>query len=115
MILSIFLQSVNGGGQFIVMMLLMGVVFYFFMIRPQQKKQKEEKRFQTNLKKGDKIVTISGIHGKIIDINEEIAVIETISGKIKFERTALSKELSIKRYPGSDNTIGNITLESSNN
>lgn len=100
----IFLQSNQGGGsQFVIMMLLMAVVFYFFMIRPQQKKQKEEKKFQMDLKKGDKVVTISGIHGKVIDITEESAIIETLSGKIKCERTSVSKELSAIRYP--KNTI----------
>lgn len=99
MILSIFLKSEQSSGtQFIIMMLLIGIVFYFFMIRPQQKRQKEEKIFQIGLKKGDKIVTISGIHGKIIDLTENSAIIETISGKIKFERNAISKELSINRY-----------------
>ena len=46
------------------------VVFYFFMIRPQQKKQKELKAFRENMKAGDKVVTIGGIHGKILEIND---------------------------------------------
>lgn len=99
MILFTLLKSEQGSAsQIIIMMSLMIFVFYFFMIRPQRKKQKEEKEFQINLKKGDQIVTISGIHGKILEINTDSVIIETFSGKIKFERTAISKDLSINRY-----------------
>lgn len=106
MILFTFLKSEQGNGsQIIIMMSLMIIVFYFFMIRPQRKKQKEEQQFQINLKKGDKIVTISGVHGKILEINTDSVIIETYSGKIKFERTAISKDLSINRYPLSKSNI----------
>ncbi|MCB9202981.1 MAG: preprotein translocase subunit YajC [Flavobacteriales bacterium] len=101
--LHIFLQAQQGGFDFnfVIMMLLMVVVFYFFMIRPQQKKQKEEKKFQEELKIGTKVVTISGIHGKVAELTEDAVVIETGAGKIKFERTSISKELSASRYPTS--------------
>lgn len=106
MILFTFLKSEqSGSGQLILMMSLMIIVFYFFMIRPQKKKQKEEKQFQINLKKGDQIVTISGIHGKILEINNELVTLETISGKIKFERTAISKDLSTNRYSFTEKNI----------
>ncbi|CAM1367840.1 preprotein translocase subunit YajC [Tenacibaculum soleae] len=74
-------------------------VFYFLIIRPQMKRQKNEKNFQTTVKKGIKIVTSSGIHGKIVEINENdnTIIIETGAGKIKFERSAISMELS-KKY-----------------
>ena len=67
--------------------ILMFVVIYFFMIRPQQKKIKQEKEFEAGLKVGDRIITKSGFHGKI-------AVIETMSGKLKIERSAISLELT---------------------
>lgn len=74
-------------------------VFYFLIIRPQMKRQKKEKQFQTTIKKGIKVVTSSGIHGKITEINDtdNTVIIETGAGKIKFERSAISMELS-KKY-----------------
>ncbi|WP_185850853.1 preprotein translocase subunit YajC [Blattabacterium cuenoti] len=80
------------------MFALIFIVFYFFMIRPQIRKQKIEKNFQENIKKGNHIVTNSGIHGKIIEITDIILVIETIVGKIKLERNTISKELTQLRY-----------------
>ena len=74
--------------------LLMFVVVYFFMIRPQQKKAKQEKEFEAGLKVGDKIITKSGLHGKISEIAETTVVIETMSGKLKMERSAISLELT---------------------
>ena len=74
-------------------------VFYFLIIRPQMKRQKNEKKFQTTVQKGIKIVTTSGIHGKIVEINDNdnTITVETGAGKIKFERSAISMELS-KKY-----------------
>ncbi len=76
--------------------LLMFVVIYFFMIRPQQKRAKQEKEFESNLKVGDRIITKSGIHGKVAELSEGTVVIETMAGKIKMERSAISMELSAK-------------------
>lgn len=75
--------------------LLMFLVFYFFMIRPQQNRIKKEKEFENALKVGDKIITKSGIHGKIAEIAETTVVIETMAGKLKMERSALSMEMTI--------------------
>ena len=74
--------------------LLMFVVIYFFMIRPQQKKAKQEKEFEGSLKVGDRIITKSGLHGKISEIAETTVVVETMSGKLKMERSAISMEMS---------------------
>lgn len=74
--------------------ILMFVVIYFFMIRPQQKRVKQEKQFEAELKVGDKIVTKSGIHAKIVELNETTIIIETMAGKLKMERSAISLELS---------------------
>ncbi|WP_296144960.1 preprotein translocase subunit YajC [uncultured Flavobacterium sp.] len=72
----------------------MFVVMYFFMIRPQQKRAKAEKEFETALKVGDKVITKSGLHGKIAELAERTIVLETMSGKLKMERSAISLELS---------------------
>ena len=74
--------------------LLMFVVIYFFMIRPQQKRAKNEKEFESALKVGDRIITKSGLHGKVSEIAETTVVVETMSGKLKMERSAISMEMS---------------------
>jgi len=74
--------------------ILIFVVMYFFMILPQQKRVKKEKEFETNLKVGDKIVTKSGFHGKVAELSETTIVIETMSGKLKIEKSAISLEMS---------------------
>lgn len=80
---------------------LMFIVLYLFMIRPQVKKQKNEKKFQEGIAKGSKVITTSGIHGKVVDIQENTVVIETGAGKIKFEKSSLSMELTKKYAPKS--------------
>lgn len=76
----------------------MFAVVYFFMIAPQLKRQKKEKKFASELKKGDRIITKSGMYGKVIELNEKdnSCVIETLAGKIKFDRSAISMEMSSK-------------------
>lgn len=76
--------------------ILMFVVVYFLMMRPQQKRQKLEKEFEANLKVGDKIITKSGIHGRVAEVADDSVVIETMAGKLKMERSAISHELSLK-------------------
>ncbi len=71
-------------------------VFYFLMIRPQQKRAKTEREFEASLKVNDKIITKSGIHGKIAELSETTIVIETMSGKLKMERSSISMEMSAK-------------------
>ncbi len=73
---------------------LMFVVIYFFMIRPQQQRSKNEKAFESALKVGDKIITKSGLHGKIAELADTTVVVETMSGKLKMERSAISLEMS---------------------
>lgn len=83
--------------QSLILLVLMFVVVYFFMIRPQMKRQKQEKKFAAELKRGDKVITKSGLHGKILDLNDDgTCVIESGAGKMKFERSAISMELSTK-------------------
>lgn len=76
--------------------LLIFAVFYFLIIMPQQKRAKKEKQFENDLKVGDRIITKSGIHGKISELSEDSIVIETMSGKLKMERSSISMELSAK-------------------
>lgn len=80
----------------IIQLVLMLGVFYFLIIMPKNKKIKLEKTFLANLKVGDKIITISGIHGKVSEIAETTIVMETMSGKIKIEKSAISAEMSLK-------------------
>ncbi|RKE92194.1 preprotein translocase subunit YajC [Ichthyenterobacterium magnum] len=76
----------------------MFAVVYFFMIAPQMKRAKQEKKFASELKRGDKVITKSGMHGKVVDLNDKDSscVIETLAGKIKFDRSAISMEMSRK-------------------
>lgn len=98
--LAIFLmlgQGGEGGGGFqFVFLGLMILVFWLFMIRPQAKKAKLQKQFMTNLQKGDKIVTIAGIHGTVNKINEDgTFMLEINPGSyIKMEKSAVSMEMT---------------------
>ena len=73
------------------------VIFYFFMIRPQQKKQKDQKNFLSEIKKGDAVVTMGGIHGKIASIEDNTILLDVDRGtKIKIEKSSISLEASKK-------------------
>ena len=81
----------GGGSSMIVFLVLMIVIFYFFMIRPQKKKEKEAQAFRANLQKGEKIVTIGGMHGKIVEVQDATFTIETEDGsKIRIDKAAIS-------------------------
>jgi preprotein translocase subunit YajC len=81
-------------------LILMFLVVYFFMIRPQMKRAKQEKKFAAELKKGDKVVTKSGLHAKVLDLSDEqTCILESGAGKMKFERSSISMELSQKLKP----------------
>jgi len=78
-------------------LILMFLVVYLFMIRPQIRRQKKEKKFSKELKKGDRIITKSGLHAKILNLNDDgTCIVETGAGKMKFERSSISMELSLK-------------------
>ena len=75
----------------IIFLVLMVFIFYFFMIRPQRKKEKEAQSFRASLQKGDKIVTIGGVHGKIAEVQETTVTVEMEGGaKMKVEKSAIS-------------------------
>jgi preprotein translocase subunit YajC len=80
----------NGGAGSLVMIVMMLVVFYFFMIRPQMKKQKELKKFREAMKPGDKVVTIGGIHGKILEMADSTVLISSEGTKIRIEKSAIA-------------------------
>ncbi len=91
-------QSGLGGGA-ANMIFLVGIlaVFYFFMIRPQQKRAKEDRLFREGLQKGDKVMTIGGIHGKVVSIDEGAALVQIDEGvKIRISKTALKPIGSIE-------------------
>lgn len=77
----------------LVPLVLIFIVFYFFMIRPQQKKQKDREKVLDSLKRGDKIVTIGGVHGTVagIDTDKKTVLVQVSdTTKIKFDRTAIA-------------------------
>lgn len=76
--------------QQLIMLVLILVVFYFFMIRPQMKKQKEVKKFRENMKTGDAVVTIGGIHGKILEINDSTVLLNSDGSKIRIDKSAIA-------------------------
>lgn len=87
-------EGENPMGTFIMMGLII-VVFYFFMIRPQMKKQKEQRKFRENLAKGQEVVTIGGIHGKVAEIKETTIVVDAGNGlKLTIEKAAVSPDFS---------------------
>ena len=97
-LLSIFLmmdpQGKGGSSGTLIMMGLMILVFWLFMIRPQAKKAKKQKEFINNLQKGDKIVTIAGIHGTVNKVNDDSTLMLEVSpgSYIKIERSSISME-----------------------
>lgn len=91
------LLQAGGGGAMssIIMLVAIIVIFYFFMIRPQQKRQKEEKKFREALTKGQRVVTIGGLHGKIADVRETTVLIEVANDvKIEVEKTAVAMSVA---------------------
>lgn len=94
----IILQAKGGFDPFL--LVTMGAAFlvmYFFMIRPQQKKQNDQKKFLAELKKGDSVVTIGGLHGKIHEMDELTLLLEVDRGmRLKFDRSAISMEATKK-------------------
>lgn len=96
----ILLQAQGMGYQNYIMIGGMIVIFYFFFIRPQQKKQKDQKNFVNEVKKGDNIVTIGGIHGKIHSMDEATMILELDKGfKMTIEKSSISFEAT-KRVNG---------------
>jgi len=91
-------QGQQGSGSMvstIVMMVLIVVVFWLFFIRPQSKKNKELQKFREALKRGDKVITAGGIHGKILEVLDTTVVIETEGlGKLKIEKSSIASSVA---------------------
>jgi preprotein translocase subunit YajC len=85
----------------ILFIVAMVVVGYLFFIRPQTKKAKDDRKFREELKKGDKIVTIGGIHGRVAEVKESTIMLDVGEGKkLKIEKAAVSRDNSIGLQQG---------------
>ncbi|PKP52472.1 MAG: preprotein translocase subunit YajC [Bacteroidetes bacterium HGW-Bacteroidetes-1] len=85
----------SGGLMSFLPLILIMVVFYFFFIRPQMKKAKDQKKFREALKKGDKVITIGGIHGKIAEVRDTTILLEVEgANKLLFEKSAVISDSS---------------------
>lgn len=95
MLLHILLMAPQGGGlgSFLPLILIM-VVMYFFMIYPQMKKNKAQKKFREELKEGDTVVTLGGVHGKIERMMDTTFILNSEGTRLKMEKTAISMEAS---------------------
>lgn len=96
LLFSILMMQPEGQGSStmsIVFLVLIFVVFWLFMIRPQVKKQKQQQKFKETIAKGDKIITIGGVHGKILEVQDTAFIIEVEGGnRLKIEKSAISME-----------------------
>jgi preprotein translocase subunit YajC len=105
MVFQHILLQAGGGSQYAmpIMLGLMFVVMYFFMIRPQQKKQKEQEQYRTGIKKGDYVVTVGGVHGRVDEIGDNDTVILNVGNgtRMRFEKSSISAEMS-KKHQESD-------------
>ena len=98
-------QGGSGGGMFstVIMFGLIILIFYFMILRPQQKKQKERQHLLESIQKGDKVVTIGGLHGTVVGLEEKTVLVQVADTlKLKFEKSAIS---SITR-PGNEAEVG---------
>ncbi len=100
MISFVLAQAAAGGSGILGQVFLFGsiiLIMYFFMIRPQQKKQKDSKKFIEEIKKGDDVVTIGGLHGKVYQVDSDTVILELDRGlKVKVEKSAISLDFSKK-------------------
>ncbi|WP_425636365.1 preprotein translocase subunit YajC [Algoriphagus yeomjeoni] len=100
MISTVLAQAAAGSSGILGQVFLFGsiiLIMYFFMIRPQQKKQKESKKFIEEIKKGDEVVTIGGLHGKVSSVEGDAVMLELDRGlKVKVEKSAISLDFSKK-------------------
>jgi preprotein translocase subunit YajC len=84
----------GGEGAFtgtLVMFLLIIFIFYFLIIRPQQKRQKDRQRLLESVQKGDKIITVSGLHGEVVGLDDKTILLKVSDNvKLKFDRSAVN-------------------------
>ena len=97
MLLTLLLQASGEGITQLLFPVAIALVVYFFMIRPQQRRANEAKKFRESLAKGSSVVTIGGLHGKVVDLSDEGVIIEVDKGvRLKFDRTAIARESGTK-------------------
>jgi len=90
-------ENSSGGMMNIIFLVAIFIIFYFFMVRPQNKKRKELQNLRDNLKKGDNVVTIGGIHGKVVEVKETTVLITVDSStKLKIDKSSISLDSSTK-------------------
>ena len=95
--LNFILLQTSGGTSQIIMLVAMGIIFYVFFIRPQQKKSKEQKKYIEEIARGTQVVTMGGIHGKVLTVNETTFVVEVDKGcKLTIEKSSVSLDASKK-------------------
>ncbi len=97
MIKTLLLQADAGGTNYTQFIMLAGMVaiFYFFFIRPQQKKQKDQKKFIEAIKKGDQVITMGGIHGKVVSVDDTTITLDVDKGsKLVIEKSSVSLDAS---------------------
>ena len=88
-------QAAGSSMGFLLMIVLIFVVMWLFMIRPQQKKQKEVEKFRQGLKKGDKVVTIGGLYGTVVEVKENTLLLEVDQNvKIKVDKASVVKDFT---------------------
>ncbi|HNS17463.1 MAG TPA: preprotein translocase subunit YajC [Bacteroidales bacterium] len=86
-------EGAKGGGySSLIFLVLIIVIFYLFFIRPQMKRTKEQKKYRENLKNGDRVVTIGGIHGKIIEVRDTSFIIDSEGTRLKIEKSAVAMD-----------------------
>ena len=78
-------DAMGGMGSTLIMLVMMIGVFYFMLIRPENKRKKEAEQMRSSVKKGDKITTIGGIVGTVVDVKENSIVIETSADQVRIE------------------------------
>ena len=92
---TLLLQAGGGGASQFIMLGAMIVIFYMFFIRPQQKKQKNQKNFINELRKGDHVVTMGGIHGKVTEVTDATITLDVDRGtKLTIEKSSISLDAS---------------------
>ena len=105
---TVLLQASAEGTNLYVNFLFFGLiilVFYFFMLRPQQKKAKDQKKFREELKRGMNVVTIGGLHGRLLSIDDDTVWVEVDKGlKLKFDKSAIAVEATARLNPVSTET-----------
>ncbi|MCR5888025.1 preprotein translocase subunit YajC [Hymenobacter sp. J193] len=102
MFLTLLLQAAPAGENYTSLLfpVVIGLIVYFFMIRPQQRRASDAKKFRESIAKGTNVVTIGGLHGKVIDVTPETVVLEVERGiRLRFDRSAVARQAGTPAAP----------------